>query len=502
MISKKTYRRWHKWLGVGFGFFLLLFALSGLVLNHRHSFGNMDLSRQWLPAGYQFSNWNNGLLRGTLRLSADSILVYGAGGVWLTDAHGQRFADYTAGMGSGADARTIRNVVRTKRGELFACAPFDAYQWREGSWRRLAVGHASTLHPTRFSDVTTRGDSVVFVGRDSLYVATPPYSHFQGVELHAPAGYTNKVSLFRTLWLVHSGEIGGLMGKLIVDLVALLLAFLCLSGFVIWLLPKWIRRRRNKGLWQKGLRWHFRWHDRWGRYALPLLVFITLTGFALRPPLLLAVVRIATPPIPGSLLDSPNPWQDKLRALRWDANRSDWLLSTSDGFYSLTDFRHQPVREAQAPAVSVMGINVLTLSADQQSWIVGSFAGLYYWHRGSGKAYDYFTHAPAPTRPASPFGQTAVSGFSSDFGDDIVCTYDHGTDALRQPSWMARLPISLWQLALEVHTGRIYTFLGPVRLIYFFFASLLTLAILWSGWAIRKRKQGKKDMLGRCGEGC
>ena len=39
------------------------------------------------------------------------ILVYGAGGVWLTDAHGQRFADYTAGMGSGADARTIRNVA-------------------------------------------------------------------------------------------------------------------------------------------------------------------------------------------------------------------------------------------------------------------------------------------------------------------------------------------------------------------------------------------------------
>lgn len=250
-------------------------------------------------------------------------------------------------------------------------------------------------------------------------------------------------------------------------------------------------------MWQKGLRWHFRWHDRWGRYALPLLVFITLTGFALRPPLLLAVARIATPPIPGSLLDSPNPWQDKLRALRWDANRSDWLLSTSDGFYSLTDFRHQPVREAQAPAVSVMGINVLTLSADQQSWIVGSFAGLYCWHRGSGKAYDYFTHAPAPTRPASPFGQTAVSGFSSDFGDDIVCTYDHGTDALRQPFWMARLPISLWQLALEVHTGRIYTFLGPVRLIYIFFASLLTLAILWSGWTIRKRKQGTKDMLGR-----
>ena len=61
---------------------------------------------------------------------------------------------------------------------------------------------------------------------------------------------------------------------------------------------------------------------------------------------------------------------------------------------------------------------------------------------------------------------------------------------------MARLPISLWQLALEVHTGRIYTFLGPVRLIYIFFASLLTLVILWSGWTIRKRKQGTKDMIG------
>lgn len=115
-MKKKTYRQWHKWLGIALAFFLLCMAVSGIVLDHRHLYGNVNVSRNLLPDSYRFRNWNNGLLRGTLNIGGDSIFVYGAGGVFLTDKEGKNYRDFTQGMDDGADARGIRNVVRTSDG--------------------------------------------------------------------------------------------------------------------------------------------------------------------------------------------------------------------------------------------------------------------------------------------------------------------------------------------------------------------------------------------------
>ena len=81
---------------------------------------------------------------------------------------------------------------------------------------------------------------------------------------------------------------------------------------------------------------------------------------------------------------------------------------------------------------------------------------------------------------------------SNDFGQPFYCTYDGGTDRLPQPKSMYQLPISLWNLALEVHTGRIFTFLGTVgSFLYIFLAGLLVLWILITGWLIRIKKRKK-----------
>lgn len=229
------------------------------------------------------------------------------------------------------------------------------------------------------------------------------------------------------------------------------------------------------------------WHNRLGRYTILALLFISLTGFALRPPLLIALAQTYIPSIPGTTLDSDNPWADKLRALRWDDVNNDWLLSTSEGFYSLKQLESKPKREISAPAVSVMGINVLQRVRSGREWIVGSFAGLYRWNRLTGIVTDYVTGQPAPTKAGSPFGKMAVSGFSSDFTKDVVCTYYEGTSSMPQPEWMSGLPISVWQLALEIHTGRIFTLLGPITILYVFIIGLLTFFILWSGWKILKQ---------------
>lgn len=68
-MKKRTWRKQHKWLGIGMAFFLLMFCVSGVLLNHRQLIKNMNVSRKFLPNRYEFRNWNGGLLRGTLDIS-------------------------------------------------------------------------------------------------------------------------------------------------------------------------------------------------------------------------------------------------------------------------------------------------------------------------------------------------------------------------------------------------------------------------------------------------
>ena len=59
-----------------------MFCLSGIVLNHRQLFADINVSRGILPGQYEFSQWNNGLLRGTLRYkdnkNHEKVFIYGA----------------------------------------------------------------------------------------------------------------------------------------------------------------------------------------------------------------------------------------------------------------------------------------------------------------------------------------------------------------------------------------------------------------------------------------
>ena len=91
-------------------FFMLMFCLSGILLNHRSLIKDVDVSRKYLPSRYEFKNWNGGLLRGTLALD-DAILLYGNGGIWQTDSTASTFKDFNKGIPAGADCRQIRNVI-------------------------------------------------------------------------------------------------------------------------------------------------------------------------------------------------------------------------------------------------------------------------------------------------------------------------------------------------------------------------------------------------------
>lgn len=261
---------------------------------------------------------------------------------------------------------------------------------------------------------------------------------------------------FRTVWLLHSGQLFGLPGVLVVDLVALVFIALAVTGLLIWIFPKIIRRRRGKPEKIKPVAAHLRrsvsWHKALGICTIVLTMLICITGWALRPPVLVGLVKLRMPALPGSALDTPNPWQDKLRMIRYDRQLGRWLISTSEGFYSMPTLSEAPVRIGKQPPVSVMGLNVF--APDGDGWLIGSLSGMYRWNPQSGAATDYFTGQPAPDKPGPPFGLTPVAGYTEALGKPMPVRYDTGTP-YPQPEELRHKPMELWQVALETHTGRI-----------------------------------------------
>lgn len=478
-MKKTAWRKIHKVTGIILGFFMLMCCLSGIVLNHRDVFGGIDVSRGCLPPWYRFERWNGGLMRGTLALPrqmcaaiddcpADSaVLIYGAGGMMLADRAAKSFVDFNRGIPQDADGRQIRSVVRCAGGRLYALSSFALYSYDPlAGWRDTGL---MADDDERFSDMTCRGDTIVVAGRSFLYVSAGADDVFRKIRLKTPEGYEPRISLFRTVWKIHSGEMFGLPGRLAVDAVALVLIILCVTGFVIWLKPNGA---------------NIRMHNRAGVVTIFFTCLVVFTGWCLRPPLMLPLAMTKTAPLPGTPESGDNPWHDRIRMIRHDDAHGDWLLSTSDGFYSLSELDATPSRLSGTPPVSVMGLTVWTPGADGE-WICGSFAGLFVWNRAEGRSVDWYTGEPASDKAGPPVGRHAVAGYSSDFGaQPVVALYDEGTDLLPQPAEYAALPMSLWQVALEVHSGRIYFGAAATWFFIFIFGGG-ALLLLWSGWKIR-----------------
>lgn len=470
-MKRSRWRKHHKWIGICISFFLIMFCLSGIILNHRKVFADLNVTRSILPPQYHFKQWNNGLLKGTIRCQCkDKVLLYGSAGIFFTNSSLRYIKDYNKGLPSGADYRQIKGVVETSNGTLFAASIMGLYKKEPDGWvlQPLPLVENDDL----LTDITTKGDTLVVLSRSNLFYAAAPYTTFHRLNIQPSPDDDGKFTLFRQMWLLHSGGLFGLVGKLVVDGIAVILILLCLTG--LWF---WQNHRSAKAL---------RWHIKLGAATLVLTLFTTITGWALRPPVMIALVTHRSPPLPGSSLDQSNAWNDKLRMIRFDDEKGDWLLSTSDGFFSLQTLSSKPIQLQQTPPISVMGQTVWQRHKDG-GWIVGSFAGLYHWYRAANKIepYDKSLVEPVKIPGTAPKGQT-IAGYSDDFKDKVcIVDYYDGTPFTKQPSSLTNLPMSLWNLALEVHTGRIY--MGALgSFIFIFLCGLLIIWVLWSGKKLSK----------------
>jgi hypothetical protein len=229
----------------------------------------------------------------------------------------------------------------------------------------------------------------------------------------------------------------------------------------------------------------------------------------LRPPLLIPIASKKVGIIPYTHLDNNNAWHDKLRRIHWNDSLNIYLLSTSEGFYLLDESLSQPpVATVNQPPVSVMGLNVLEpISPD--TYLLGSFTGMYAWNIRSGALIDFITGKPATlANPAGrPIGAHMVAGWikSSEAGA-FWFDYNHGATALSphttfpqmSAEMVTKTPTSWWNAALEIHTGRIFEHLiGPFYILIVPLVGLCILIVLISGffiWWMAYRKNTPKSL--------
>jgi len=218
---------------------------------------------------------------------------------------------------------------------------------------------------------------------------------FSIISIPPPEGWDGKVGLFRTFWVVHSGEIYGFAGKILVDFVGLSIILLCITGLIYFLIPHRIRHLKdelNRSRLNRFNRGTLRWHNIVGSWRFPVLILTTFTGTFLRPPLLIPIAGSRVQPIPFSELDSPNLWFDKLRDFEFDRESGRFIVATQEGIFEADlQFKKKLKLLPYQPPVSVMGINVLKKIP---GYLIGSFSGIFIWKTETRAITDYITKLP------------------------------------------------------------------------------------------------------------
>jgi hypothetical protein len=238
----KIFKKLHKWPAIIIAFFAILFATSGIVMNHRGIFSAIDVSRKLLPPNYTYNNWNLAAVRGSLQTPENEILVYGNVGIWKSDEDFQQFSDFNQGFPKGIDNRKIYSVVQLNN--LFFAGTHMGLFSRNTSkdtWVKIHL----PVRENRIADVSLKGDTLLVLTRHYLLKSTDGET-FETIQLPAPVGYERKTGLFDTFWQLHSGELWGLPGKLIVDLLGLVTILLSVTGVLHFFFPKIIKKRKQK----------------------------------------------------------------------------------------------------------------------------------------------------------------------------------------------------------------------------------------------------------------
>ncbi len=497
------FRKYHKWLGLFFSVFLVFYSLSGIILNHRDLLSGVDVNRKVMPDRYTYNNWNMGALRASEIIASDSILMYGNMGVYLANDSLENLRDYTQGLAAGMDNKKVYSIYKSTRGNLYMGTLKGAFyrDFSANQWVKIIL----ETEDERIVDITEKDGQIVFLGRSFIFISKdkPEKLLFEKILPKNPDYYDDKIGLFKTTWLIHSGEIYGIIGKLLVDLVGVIFILLSLGGIAYFFMPKKMKKDYKDGKTIKKFKgfhkWNLRWHNRLGYWSIVFLLITTITGIFLRPPGLIAIADAKVGKIPFTKIDNPSAWFDKLRAIHYDSINQEYIMLTDEYAYAVdNDFKEKPKLFETQPPISIMGVNVFK-QIETDTYLVGSFAGLFLWKPNEAYIYNYQyrkDYVKAETSGPSIQNSSITGCVQNAKGQGFYIDYDSGIHSINQgitlpkmPQIIRQSPISIWNLGLEVHTGRFFSFLlGGLYILIVPIVGLAAIFILISGFIVWWKK--------------
>jgi hypothetical protein len=179
-----------------------------------------------------------------------------------------------------------------------------------------------------------------------------------------------------------------------------------------------------------------------------------------------------------------------------------YIFSTSEGFFATGESLSRTMQPFNPqPPVSLMGLNIFK-PAGELRYLTGSFNGMFLWDLQNGGVYDFLTGTPyqAPQGMGNPIGANMAAGLV-EAGENIWWfDYNRGAISLSGKPFppmpeeiLKKSPMSLWNVSLEVHTGRIFEHLiGPFYILYVPLAGLCLIMVLVSGFFVWWKAHRKK----------
>ncbi|MEE9431417.1 MAG: hypothetical protein V3V16_10275, partial [Melioribacteraceae bacterium] len=320
------------------------------------------------------------------------------------------------------------------------------------------------------------------------------------------------VTLVELFFHLHDGRVLGLPGKLLLDLVGLIIFFLSISAFYAWYFPKMLKWKRKKKVQlkkseKKAFKFLFKYHFKLGIWAAAIMLIVAGTAFFMRPPML-AVIATGTIPAkyyPGFL--NENPWYEKIHTALYDPIDNKIILETTEGLYqaNTNSTLHFKKTKLNSP-IFVMGPTVFD-TLGHGGYLIGSFNGLFHLERATGKPIDLLTGEKAKeisnVRPA----EKMITGyFRTPQGEEFITAHEQGWLPIGNSKLNGRFTmpkemltecrIPLWNYLFEIHNGRffkgilggLYILLVPLGSLFFF---IVTITGVYDWFVLRKKNNNR-----------
>ena len=505
-LSFRISRTIHKYLGLILGLYLLAMGASGLLLNHPEWIRAIDAPQILVPADYSYRNWNRMLIRGGTITADGTWYLAGKSGISRSDDQGRSFTILAAGFPAAAydrDSADLLILDEDSQDQILLAATRSGLYQKRGSctWAQIKLPGAPAS--PRMVALVETADRIVAFSETAAWQADTRALNFTPVELAvAEEDSAAKVPLFRVLHDIHNGAILGAPGKILLDISAIILVVLGVSGLVIWFVP-WRNRKIPTLRLPPGtfFRWCWKYHLKLGIWIVVLLMILAGSGIFLRPPLLLATVTHS--------LDADNPllrfsprsdgFGGKIQSATYSSNGAI-IISTQSGLWRGPADLDGAFQRLQLPVpIHGMGVTVLEGMADGQL-LIGSFSGLFIVEENPGRIWRLQRPGLNESNPYQ--SNDLVSGVVM-AGNQPVLRFDYHDGMLPMTAQQrllpampkeiaAAAPMSMWHYLFEFHNGRIFEpWLGPWYLLIIPISGIILLLLCLSGsydWWCRRGK--------------